>query len=72
LLQNHRKFIPRCARVVRSSALAVRETPYIDAARACGFSPARIIMRHMVPNVFAPYLIEQLPETAANLASGWA
>ena len=27
-------FIPRCARVVRSSALAVRETPYIDAARA--------------------------------------
>jgi peptide/nickel transport system permease protein len=50
-------FIPRCARVVRSSALAVRETPYIDAARACGFSHARIVMRHMVPNVFAPYLV---------------
>jgi peptide/nickel transport system permease protein len=50
-------FIPRCARVVRSSALAVREMPYIDAARACGFSHARIILRHMVPNVFAPYLV---------------
>jgi peptide/nickel transport system permease protein len=50
-------FIPRCARVVRSSALAVRETPYIDAARACGFGHARIVMRHMVPNVFAPYLV---------------
>jgi peptide/nickel transport system permease protein len=50
-------FIPRCARVVRSSALAVRETPYIDAARACGFSHARIVMRHMVPNVMAPYLV---------------
>jgi peptide/nickel transport system permease protein len=50
-------FIPRCARVVRSSALAVREMPYIDAARACGFSHARIVMRHMVPNVFAPYLV---------------
>jgi peptide/nickel transport system permease protein len=50
-------FIPRCARVVRSSALAVRETPYIDAARACGFSHMRIIMRHMVPNVMAPYLV---------------
>jgi peptide/nickel transport system permease protein len=50
-------FIPRCARVVRSSALAVRETPYIDAARACGFSHARIVLRHMVPNVMAPYLI---------------
>ena len=50
-------FIPRCARVVRSSALAVRETPYIDAARACGFGHARIVMRHMVPNVMAPYLV---------------
>jgi peptide/nickel transport system permease protein len=50
-------FIPRCARVVRSSALAVRETPYIDAARACGFSHSRIVLRHMVPNVMAPYLI---------------
>jgi peptide/nickel transport system permease protein len=50
-------FIPRCARVVRSSALAVRETPSIDAARACGFSHTRIVLRHMVPNVMAPYLI---------------
>lgn len=50
-------FIPRCARVVRSSALALRETPFIDAARACGFGHARIILRHMAPNVMAPYLI---------------
>lgn len=50
-------FIPQCARVVRSSALAIREIPYVDAARALGFSHARIILRHMVPNVMAPYLI---------------
>lgn len=50
-------FIPRCARVVRSSALSIREIPYIDAARANGYSDARIILRHMVPNVMAPYLI---------------
>jgi peptide/nickel transport system permease protein len=50
-------FVPRCARVVRSSALAIRELPYIDAARANGFSHARIILRHMVPNVMAPFLI---------------
>ncbi len=50
-------FIPRCARVVRASALAIREIPYIDAARANGFSDTRIILRHMVPNVMAPYLI---------------
>ena len=49
--------IPRCARVVRSSALTVREMPYVDAARACGFGATRIIMRHMVPNVMAPFLI---------------
>jgi peptide/nickel transport system permease protein len=49
--------IPRCARVVRSSALSIREIPYVDAARACGYSHARIIMRHMVPNVMAPFLI---------------
>jgi peptide/nickel transport system permease protein len=49
--------IPRCARVVRASALAIREAPYIDAARACGFGHTRIILRHMVPNVLAPFLI---------------
>ena len=49
--------IPRCARVVRSNALSIREVPYIDAARTCGFSHARIIFRHMVPNVVAPFLI---------------
>jgi peptide/nickel transport system permease protein len=49
--------IPRCARVVRASALAIREIPYVDAARACGYSHARIILRHMVPNVMAPFLI---------------
>ncbi len=50
-------FIPRCARVVRSSALSVREMPYVDAARSIGYSHTRIILRHMVPNVMAPFLI---------------
>ena len=49
--------IPRCALVIRSSALAIREMPYVDAARAAGFGHARIILRHMLPNVMAPYLI---------------
>ena len=49
--------IPRCALVIRSSALSVREMPYVDAARAAGFSHSRIILRHMLPNVMAPYLI---------------
>ena len=49
--------IPNCARVVRSSALQIREIPYVDAARSLGFGHVRIVMRHMVPNVMAPYLI---------------
>jgi peptide/nickel transport system permease protein len=49
--------VPKVARVVRSAALSIREMPYIDAARAAGFSHTRIIFRHMVPNVSAPFLI---------------
>lgn len=49
--------IPRCALVIRSSALSIREMPYVDAARAAGFGHARIILRHMLPNVMAPYLV---------------
>jgi peptide/nickel transport system permease protein len=50
-------FIPDAARIVRSNALAIRGVPYVDAARACGFSHTRIILRHMAPNVMATYLI---------------
>lgn len=49
--------VPKVARVVRSSALAIREMPYIDAARAAGYTHTRIIFRHMVPNIVAPFLI---------------
>lgn len=49
--------VPKVARVVRASALAIRELPYIDAARTAGFSHTRIIFRHILPNVVAPYLI---------------
>jgi peptide/nickel transport system permease protein len=49
--------VPRAARICRSAALSIRELPYVDAARAAGFKNQRIILRHMVPNVVAPYLI---------------
>ena len=49
--------VPRCALVIRAAALSIRELPYVDAARAAGFRPARIVLRHMLPNVMAPYLI---------------
>ena len=49
--------IPRCALVIRASALSIREMPYVDAARAAGFRHSRIILRHMLPNVMASYLV---------------
>jgi peptide/nickel transport system permease protein len=49
--------VPRVARVVRAAALSVNVMPYIDAARAAGYSDSRIIFRHMAPNVVAPFLI---------------
>jgi len=50
-------FIPRVSQVVRASALSIREMPYIEAARALGTGRARIILRHMFPNVMASYLV---------------
>ena len=49
--------IPRTARIVRSSALAAKEHVYVEAARAVGSSHVRVMMRHIVPNIMAPYLI---------------
>ncbi|MBI3998570.1 MAG: ABC transporter permease [Armatimonadetes bacterium] len=50
-------FVPRAEIIVRASALGIRQTPYLEAARALGAGHWRIIFRHMVPNVVAPYLV---------------
>lgn len=49
--------IPNAARVIRSSALSIVTMPYVEAARAAGLRNARIIVRHIAPNVAAPFLI---------------
>ena len=49
--------VPQVARVIRSSALVIRNLPYVDAARIAGYSNTRIVLRHMMPNLMAPYLI---------------
>lgn len=49
--------IPNVQRVIRSAALVLRDLPYVDAARAAGFSHTRIVLRHMLPNLMGPYLI---------------
>jgi peptide/nickel transport system permease protein len=49
--------IPRAARVVRATALSVKENVYVEAVQALGAARPRIILRHIVPNVVAPYII---------------
>ena len=49
--------IPKMARIARSSTLSIAQMPYIDAARAAGYSHSRIVIRHILPNIIAPYLI---------------
>jgi peptide/nickel transport system permease protein len=49
--------IPRAALVVRASALALRQMLFVEAALTLGAGHWRIIFRHMLPNVMAPYLI---------------
>jgi peptide/nickel transport system permease protein len=46
------------ARVTRGDVLAVREEPYIEAARLAGISNAAIIFRHVLPNVLAPIIVQ--------------
>ncbi len=50
-------YTPRIARVVRSSALSIKETPYMEAARAIGATDLRMIFRHVLPNSFAPLIV---------------
>ena len=53
------------ARLVRGQVLNVRELEYVEAARALGFSNARIIARHIVPNIIGPVMVI----AASNFAS---
>jgi peptide/nickel transport system permease protein len=49
--------IPYTARVIRSNTLALREQPFVEAARAVGMSEFRIAVRHVLPNTLAPLIV---------------
>ncbi len=50
-------FIPGTTRVLRSQAMAIQRQPYVEAAIATGAGDLRIMLRHIIPNCFAPYII---------------
>ncbi len=51
-------YIPRTARIVRASALVVRELEFVDASRVAGASSLRIIVKHLLPNCMGPLLVQ--------------
>ena len=51
-------FIAPFARVTRGDVLAVREEPFVEAARLAGVSSPAIIARHVLPNVLAPIIVQ--------------
>ena len=51
-------YSPSFARVVRAPTLAVVQQPYVEGARALGASVARVMSRHVVPNIAAPIIVQ--------------
>ncbi|HKB23647.1 MAG TPA: ABC transporter permease [Methylomirabilota bacterium] len=51
-------YSPRVARVVRGSVLVIRETSYVEAARALGASDLTLIGRHVLPNCLSPVIVQ--------------
>jgi peptide/nickel transport system permease protein len=49
--------IPTVARVIRANTLALRELPFVEAARSIGMSETRIAFRHVLPNTLAPLIV---------------
>jgi peptide/nickel transport system permease protein len=59
-------YTPIFVRVARGPVLSVREQDYVRAGRVLGFSPARLLFRHVLPNVSAPIAVQ------VTLALSWA
>jgi len=51
-------YIPQYARLCRSSVLALRDVEFVEAARALGAIAPRVVIRHILPNVLAPLLVQ--------------
>lgn len=50
-------FVPTYARLIRSTALSLREIEYVLAAKSVGASAARILAQHILPNALAPVIV---------------
>jgi peptide/nickel transport system permease protein len=64
--------IPVYARLVRSSTLALKEEAFIEATRALGGSHLTILQQHILPNVFAPIIVQSTLQIAAAIQAAAA
>ncbi|WP_017729649.1 nickel transporter permease [Halalkalibacterium ligniniphilum] len=64
--------LPVFARIVRGSTLAVRKLEYIDAIKALGASDARIIFKHILPNVTSPLIVQATLSIATSILTASA
>lgn len=64
--------VPAYARLVRGSTLAVREEDYVLAAGACGARDFRILVKHVLPNVMAPIMVQSSLQVASAILSAAA
>ena len=49
--------IPAYIRLVRSSVIAAKNLPYVEAAQVIGSGPGRVMLRHLLPNVIGPVTV---------------
>ncbi|MBS3987460.1 MAG: ABC transporter permease [Erysipelothrix sp.] len=61
--------VPTYARVVRASVLSIKETQYIEAARAMGSRDMTIIFKHVIPNTLAPVIVQSTIGVAGAILS---
>ena len=61
--------MPKMSRIVRSSVLTLKNQEFIEAARSCGTSNARIIIRHILPNAIGPIIVEGTLSVARSIIS---
>jgi peptide/nickel transport system permease protein len=51
-------YVPIMARVLRGSVIAIRSEEFVQAARAIGASPIRVMLRHVLPNSLGPFVVQ--------------
>jgi peptide/nickel transport system permease protein len=59
--------VPTQARVLRGTALAIKENDYVQAARALGVTDLRVLARHILPNCMAPVIVLGTLEVATAI-----